>query len=181
MRPPPLPGMPRRGRGPKAYVRVCPDSGEEVSYLVCARCRLFVRPMDGSGLRLCWYDEQERRTSGFYARTQDEWEGFLRELDPETYRRLQDERSNDWVDPLSTSGPTVAEMNLEGGVTEDAEREPAGAAPEATGRDKEGCGRDHAGDGARRGEDEDGGEGDRAHEDYDEDDDEYEGLEYDDW
>lgn len=73
---------------------ICPETGEEVSYYHCAsECPKYGIHVKGD-LPRCKYEYEELKSSGFYARTEEEWLDHLQEADPETWQRLIEEKRN---------------------------------------------------------------------------------------
>jgi hypothetical protein len=71
---------------------VCPETGENVSYYTCAsECTKWGIHTEGDVHR-CKYEYEELKSSGFYARTEDEWLEHLQVAEPDTYRRLIEEK-----------------------------------------------------------------------------------------
>jgi hypothetical protein len=84
---------PRGYRGPVPQ-HICPDTGEEVSYFMCAsRCPKYAVHTEGDPPR-CVYEYEELKSSGFYARTEEEWLDHLHDAEPETWQRLVEEKKS---------------------------------------------------------------------------------------
>ncbi len=79
----------RGGGAPKR--NYCPDTGEEVFYHDCVKCKKFGVHEEGD-IERCAYEHAELKKNGFYAKTEDEWLECLRDTDYETYCRLIEEK-----------------------------------------------------------------------------------------
>jgi hypothetical protein len=71
--------------------RYCPDAGEQVLYSDCLGCPKY-GVWEEWDLERCRYEYQERKEKGLYAKSQEEWEEYLHDLDPETWREAIEER-----------------------------------------------------------------------------------------
>jgi len=69
----------------------CPDTQEEVPVSQCVECPKWGVHEEGDVAR-CFYEYQDLKRAGFYVRSQEGWLDVLEGVDPETHRRLVQEK-----------------------------------------------------------------------------------------
>jgi len=100
----------------------CPDKGEHVLYSDCQKCPKF-GVWEKGDLQRCRHEYEELKSKGFYAKDQDEWLEYLRDLDPKTYQRLiEEERERERV-LAETETENVTEKQEEGETESTKEQE----------------------------------------------------------
>lgn len=85
-------------RGSRPYRRVdsviwCPEKGEEILQSTCVDCPKY-GVWEKGDCALCWYEYKQLKAQGHYAKDQEEWLGYLHELDHELWSRLVEEERN---------------------------------------------------------------------------------------
>ena len=92
----------------------CPDKGDYVLFSDCQKCPKF-GVWEKGDLQRCKHEYEELKSKGFYAKDQDEWLEYLRDLDPKTYQRLiEEERERERV-LAETETENVTEKQEENG------------------------------------------------------------------
>ena len=77
------------------YDRVveCPESGCTVECSDCHGCENYGVWRKGDAA-MCWHEYRELKSQGYYVPGQQGWMGYLRNADPETWKRLVEEEKN---------------------------------------------------------------------------------------
>jgi len=85
------PKMPRIPRGHGLVY--CPERNEKVLYSECLECPNF-KVWEEGDIERCKYEYEELKRIGHYSDGEEQWLRHLKESDPETYRRLMEEKEN---------------------------------------------------------------------------------------